>query len=294
MAASVTAPHDSYSTMDDLRVSTSPAELSVRENFVPETMQTGALIVNADDWGRDREVTSHIFECLRSGTVSSSSGMVFMEDSERAANVARENLFDIGLHLNFTTPFSQRGCSERLRRHQERITRFLSVSHLAQIFYNPLLSNSFRYVVATQLDEFEKLYGNRPRRVDGHHHMHLCANVLLAGLLPDGILVRRSFSFQPGEKSTFNRLYRKGVDSLLARKHVLTDFFHSLAPIEPLDRIRHIGRMARAHVVELECHPVLPAEFQLLVSRERFLELIGVVPARGYKWATMRCVSEVL
>lgn len=66
----------------------------------------GALIVNADDWGRDRETTDRTLFCLREGAVSSASAMVFMEDSERAAALAKEHGVDAGLHLNLTAPLS--------------------------------------------------------------------------------------------------------------------------------------------------------------------------------------------
>src|SRR5438445_7602395 len=65
----------------------------------------GVLIINADDWGRECETTDRILDCICCGAVSSVSGMVFMEDSERAACIAREKGVDVGLHLNFTTPF---------------------------------------------------------------------------------------------------------------------------------------------------------------------------------------------
>src|SRR5580704_8891452 len=69
-----------------------------------ESAREGLLILNADDWGRDRETTERIFDCVRRGTVSSVSAMVFMQDSERAAGIAREANVDAGLHMNFTTP----------------------------------------------------------------------------------------------------------------------------------------------------------------------------------------------
>src|SRR5947199_391206 len=78
---------------------------------------------------------------------------------------------------------------------------------LAPVVFHPGLVRSFEYVVAAQRQEFSRLYRAEPERVDGHHHMHLCANVLLGGLLPRGTLVRRNFSFQRGERSFFNRLY---------------------------------------------------------------------------------------
>ena len=42
-------------------------------------------MINADDWGRDARTTDRILECFQHGVLSSASGMVFMEDSERAA-----------------------------------------------------------------------------------------------------------------------------------------------------------------------------------------------------------------
>src|SRR5208337_4418972 len=64
--------------------------------------RAGVLIVNADDWGRDRETTERILQCVRCESVSSVSAMVFMEDSERAAVIAQETGIDGGLHLNLT------------------------------------------------------------------------------------------------------------------------------------------------------------------------------------------------
>src|SRR5882762_5570378 len=137
----------------------------------------GLLIVNADDWGRDYENTERTLECIVRGTVSSVSGMVFMEDSERAAEIARGRGIDVGLHLNFTTSFSGPGASTKLIEHQQRLARYLWRHRFAQLVYHPGLINSFEYVVASQGDEFRRLYGVEPSRLDGHHHMHLCANV---------------------------------------------------------------------------------------------------------------------
>ena len=47
------------------------------------------LIINADDWGRDNETTDRSLDCVLRGSVSSVSAMMFMEDSERAAGIAR-------------------------------------------------------------------------------------------------------------------------------------------------------------------------------------------------------------
>ena len=226
----------------------------------------GLLIVNADDWGRDFETTERTIECILRGAVSSVSAMVFMEDSERAAAIACERGIDAGLHLNLTTPFSAVGSPMRLIEHQQRLSRYLQRHRFAQAVFHPGLTHSFEYVVTAQLEEFCRLYGAEPDRIDGHHHMHLCANVLIGGLLPPGTLVRRNFSFQPGEKSFWNRLYRQVVDRMLARHHRLADFFFSLPPLDPPARVQKIFSLASNFVVEVETHPINPEEYRFLAG----------------------------
>jgi predicted glycoside hydrolase/deacetylase ChbG (UPF0249 family) len=226
----------------------------------------GLLIINADDWGRDYQNTECALACFKAGAITSVSGMVFMEDSERAAAISNERRIDSALHLNLTTPFSAANAPERLAEHQQRTARFLGRNRMAQTVYHPGLMDSFEYVVKAQLDEFRRVYGMEPRRIDGHHHMHLCANVLFGGLLPDGTAVRRNFTFSQGEKSLVNRLYRSLLDRMLARRHRLTDFFFSLPPLQPVERIEHIFAVAACSVVEVEAHPVRQNEYEFLMS----------------------------
>ena len=260
---------------------TDPASTNQSSASNRELPRTGVLIINADDWGRDAETTDRILECVLFGSVSSASAMVFMEDSERAAALSQERGVDAGLHLNLTTPFSARTVASRLTEHHQRVARFLLRSRLSQVVYHQGHSSSFQYVVAAQLEEFHRIYGAGPRRVDGHHHMHLCANVLLAGLLPEGTIARRNFSFQAGEKSGVNRFYRGMIDRVLARRHRLTDFFFSLPPLEPVDRLDRIFGLAHQSVVEVETHPVNTEEHRFLTDGIRCI--MGDVPiATGF------------
>ena len=258
--------------------STPPGNLSVQESLgVPawsgepacrgdQTPRAGFLIVNADDWGRARDTTDRTLECIRSGSVSSVSAMVFMEDSERAATIAREHAIEAGLHLNFTTPYSAGSCPSRLLECQQKIARYLLRHRLAQVMFQPGLINAFEYAVVAQLDEFRRLYGTDPFRLDGHHHMHLCANVLFQGLLPPNTIVRRNFSFEAGEKSLWNRLYRRVVDRVLARRHRLMDYFFSLVPLRPEGRLQRIFSLSRGYIVEVEAHPVNQDEYDFLTE----------------------------
>ena len=239
-------------------------------NHAGQRVQTsrGLLIVNADDWGRDQTTTERTLECFLHGAISSVSAMVFMEDSERAAATARKRGIDAGLHINLTTSFSAPETPTRLIEHQTRLAEYLRRHRFAQVVFHPGLVNSFEYVVSAQIDEFVRLYGLGPKRLDGHHHMHLCANVLFERLLPSGTLVRRNFSFEPGEKSFFNRLYRRFADRLLTRRHRLTDYFFSLPPLEPSARLERIFSLARQFTVEIETHPVRSEEYNFLMGRE--------------------------
>ena len=240
-----------------------------------------ALVVNADDWGRNREVTDKTFDCVRAKTISSVSAMVFMEDSERGAELALSNDVDAGLHINLTTPFSATVSAE-MRQHHERVFGYLRKNRLAQAFFNPGLHRSFQYVVAAQLDEFRRIYGRDPDRVDGHHHMHLCANVLLGRLLPKGTIARRNFSFRAGEKSFLNRAYRSSMDSLLATRHRLTDYFFSLPPLEPPARLAQIFGLAGHAIVEVETHPINEGEYRFLYGGEIFARTKAVPVASRF------------
>ncbi len=256
----------------------SPASLAAGPSGVPHGVRepartdprphAGRIIINADDWGRDRATTDRTLECWTKGSLSSASAMVFMEDSERAAALACERGLDAGLHLNFTTPFSAKNCPSVLAEHRQRVSRRLLFHRFSQAIFYPDLLKSFDYLVSAQLDEYCRLYGQRPQRLDGHHHMHLCANVLVQGLLPRGTMVRRSFSFQPGEKGIANRLYRRALDLMIARRHCLTDFFFSLQPLQPPARLQRIFALARQFVVEVETHPANPEEYRFLVDGE--------------------------
>jgi chitin disaccharide deacetylase len=263
---SIQMPIDNHSELLTARTPVDPGSAEVSARPSCRAQADGALIVNADDWGRNQETTERIYECVLRGTVSSVSAMVFMEDSERAATVARDRVIDAGLHLNLTTTFSAARCPSSLAQRQQELAKHLLRHRLSQVMFHPALARLFEYVVSAQLDEFSRLYGAAPARIDGHHHMHLCSNVLFGKLLPAGTIVRRNFSFQPGEKSLYNRLYRQVVDRKLARRHRLTDYFFSLAPLEPAERLKKIFSLARQSVVEVETHPVNADEYRFLMG----------------------------
>lgn len=234
------------------------------------------LIINADDWGRSRFETDVAKVCYERAAITSVSAMVFMDDSERAAEIAREFRVDTGIHVNFTQDFTGKVSSRRLSDYQKRIARFLNSSKYALLFYHPLLRKQFRYVYEAQLEEFVRLYGTMPSHVDGHQHMHLCSNVLIDGLIPREQKVRRSFSFSPGEKSALNRGYRNLVDKWLGSRYCLTDFFFSLEQCLRRERFARVVALAKTANVEVMTHPGNPAEYRFLMNQDYRGMVVGL------------------
>lgn len=224
------------------------------------------IIVNADDFGRSRAETEAVVACHKARRITSTTAMVFMEDSERAAEAAVDLDIDAGLHLNLSQRFTGARVTDSLRQSHDRIVSFLRSSKYAVVVYNPFLRRQFRDVVEAQIEEFARLYGTPPSHIDGHQHLHLCANLLKDKFIPAGSRVRRNFSFWPGEKSALNRYYRHRVDSILARDYSLVDYFFSLEDSLRTGRLEKVFGLAETSTVELMTHPVNPGEFQYLMS----------------------------
>jgi hypothetical protein len=131
------------------------------------------------------------------------------------------------------------------------------------------------------VEEFARLYGSPPSRFDGHHHMHICASMLIGRLIPERTRVRRNHSYFPGERSIFNRTYRKAVDAWLVRRYRCTDYFFRL-PAMAMDReMRRIANLSHAFMVELAVHPETKGEYDFLMS-DAFLDCTAGVATGSY------------
>ncbi len=226
------------------------------------------LIINADDWGRSVRETDAAFRCYKKGRVTSVSAMVFMADSERAAELAKEDNLEVGLHLNFTEKFTAPGITTTLANYHNRIVRFLTRNRYSQVLYNPFLRREFSYSYQAQADEFARLFGKAPSHIDGHHHMHLCGNLLFSNVIPAGMKMRRNFSFWAGEKSWLNRTYRALVDRWLDRRYRLADYFFDLIQCIEGKKLDRVAALAKSSNVELMTHPIVSAEKAFLMSDE--------------------------
>src|ERR1044071_1091107 len=238
------------------------------------------LIITADDFGRTTVTTDNIVACFRERRLTSTSAMVFMQDSERAADLALELGVEVGLHLNFDTAFSGSVPTARCAGSQARVAAFLTRSKYHQLLFNPWLAGEFRYLYEAQYEAFNRLYRRPPAYINGHHHMHLASNVLLGGMMPHGARVRRSFTFARGERKAANRLYRPAIDRLVTKRFVTTDRFYAVA--ESPAALRRQAAIARDEHVELMVHVATAAELEYLM-RPDFIEAINMAPLGTYR-----------
>jgi len=239
------------------------------------------IIINADDLGRNKISTDNSLICFKNNRITSASAMVFMADSQRAAELALENGLNTGLHLNFTLKFDGDSISSKLLERQQCIVSFLRRSKYRPIFYNPFLKRDFEYVYNAQYEDYVRLYNKIPSHIDGHHHMHLCTNMIIDRLISEGSKVRRSFTFSAGEKMFLNRFYRNIVDSLLKSRYTCTDLFFCFSQNQSTERLLYIVMLAKYQIVEVMVHPERKKEFECLMSNEYF-NLISLVQTGNY------------
>jgi predicted glycoside hydrolase/deacetylase ChbG (UPF0249 family) len=240
------------------------------------------LIINADDFGRNRAATDSAITCHGRKSITSASAMVFMADSRRAAELAASAGLETGLHLNLTLPLDGPDIAPRIKKHHATVSRYLCRGKWAQVIYNPFLHNSVEYTFKAQDEEYRRLYGQPPIKIDGHSHMHLCMNMIIGHIIPSGLRIRRSFTFGRGEKSFFNRFYRRQIDKWLIRHHLCTDSFFSIEPVSDRGRVNKIVHLAFSCIVELMVHPADAIQFEYMMSSE-FLTLIQNAPKGSYR-----------
>jgi chitin disaccharide deacetylase len=248
-------------------------------------MSRGLLIVNADDWGYDEETTEAIAVCHRAGGLTSTTAMSFMKDTSRAAALARDVPgLGIGLHLNLVEEYTDPETPEPVRARQRELIEQSRLLRLQRWVYNPFMRDRIDRVIADQFQQFVDLYGRLPTHVDGHHHCHLAANVLLSPALPRGTKIRNALSdaHRPNPLTDGLRRFRQ---RLLERRDLrTTDYFFSIVTswpgmrgTPPPDRLG----LAKEASVEVMVHPIFPSEYAPLQSPD-WTKALGELPRGTY------------
>ena len=212
---------------------------------------TFRLILNADDFGYDPEVSRGIAESMRMGVVSSTTMIVNSPWSEDAARDA-EGLA-IGLHLNLVRFESVSAPSRELRERAQLDLQFVVRETRAQ------------------LDRLKQLIGRDATHIDVHKHAHKDPTVL-GGL---GIVAReRGLAVRSIDAKMREALRDAGVRTNDA---FLGDAGDS-AYWTPERWVEQLDEAPRDGVVELMCHPgYLPKQVASGYGMQREVELATFV-----------------
>jgi len=246
----------------------------------------GLLIVNADDWGYDGPTTDAILATFQGGTITSTTGMVYMADSDRAAALAAEHGVPVGLHINLTQPFTDPATPPEIRARQQRlIDRIGKTSGVPpeipdtasrrRWLYDPLLQREVDRAIADQLARFEAIYATPPTHFDGHNHVDLCPNVFLSRSISRGAKLRNTLDRFPVERSAGGVL-RAARQAVRSRRFVSTRYLVHIKHLhlDP-DNLDPRLDLARQVPVEVMAHPGFGAEREILESSEWSAAIAG-------------------
>ncbi|MFA7061758.1 MAG: ChbG/HpnK family deacetylase, partial [Pedobacter sp.] len=156
---------------------------------------------------------------------------------------------------------------------QKRLVGFFSPNKYNRLLYNPLISNDVKLCFKAQLEEFVRLYGKFPSHIDGHHHIHLCSNVIIDKVIPSQFAVRRGVSFEKHERNILNKAYRNIVNIIVKRRHVCVDKFYVMDSHLLKSGIQHIVTESKTCNLELSSHPEKSESYEFLMGAD-FLRLI--------------------
>lgn len=244
----------------------------------------GLLIINGDDWGASEPTTDGILSCVGVGAVTSVSGMVFMADSVRAAEVARTADLAVGLHLNLTHPFDGPRLDPAVRDRQARIVAKLASGDGPRLDRLPSWVAELGSCIADQLGEFRRLYGRPPSHLDGHEHVHHSPAIVLSPALEAGLKIRPPFTFTPSEKPLVNRMLRSVAKRAERVRFRTPSYFFSLRDMHPRLGGRDLEEklaLSSGSSVEVMTHPSWQDEHEILLDPE-WLRLIRQRPLGSY------------
>jgi predicted glycoside hydrolase/deacetylase ChbG (UPF0249 family) len=232
------------------------------------------LIVNADDFGFSRRVTDAAVQAFQAGAISSATSMVWMRDSERAAQVAREQGLPLGLHLNLTVEFGAAAIPAAVRNRQLKLVEHLGRAGQGGLTQSRAAELALSDAVRDQLDRLEETYGELTH-VDGHHHVHLRPGVLEA--IPARFPVRPPLSTPDaigrGRSSSSQAVAgRRASRWAFAVQHVHPDLGGTDDAVLAL---------AESDPVEVMTHPADDGELSALVG-ETWLGLLRAVRTGSY------------
>jgi predicted glycoside hydrolase/deacetylase ChbG (UPF0249 family) len=135
------------------------------------------LIINADDFGFNREITDGILECHKSGTVNSTTLLVNMPGAEYAAGLVRKFPgLSVGIHLNLTLGKPVLPPDQVISLVNQDGFFHEQAAMFRQAFRFQLNAKEIAAELNAQVERF-LAYGLVPTHADSHHHVADCPQI---------------------------------------------------------------------------------------------------------------------
>ena len=217
-------------------------------------------VINADDFGRDKETSDAIIKAFNSKLINRTTVMVNMDYFDEAYNLSINNGFSafVGLHLNLTAgePLTDRithiglFCDGKGRFNgklmQNAFNRLLPLSREAKEAVYDEIEAQFRKYIA--------FYGNHSKayHMDSHHHVHKNMSILPICLKMVKKYNFQSMRFAKTAGSFVNCCYNKLVNKTIIRATGQTYYLLFDSVKDYMMREQSIGLN---DYYEVECHP---------------------------------------
>jgi predicted glycoside hydrolase/deacetylase ChbG (UPF0249 family) len=243
--------------------------------FKYRTKEMKKLIINADDFGINKEVNCAIMTAMELNICTDSTLLVNFENSEDASKLAIANnkKDNIGIHLNLTEGYP---LTTKIR-NESRFCNSDGLFHFKKNKRIIYLSRSEKKAVYEELTSQIQLcrkMGIPITHADSHNHIHEEPGLLILIL---NILKKENISFlritnNMGETSFQNRMYRNSYNQILRIfKFAGTDYFGSAYNLSNFRK-----PIQENSIIELMIHPGLVRDNQIfdVYSKENLSQLL--------------------
>ncbi len=234
------------------------------------------VIINADDYGRDKKTTDAIADCFLQHKITSTTMMVVHEDCERASGIAREIGLPTGLHL----------CLDEGRPAADpaKITTLLDQQGNLRVTSKRLFSGKVRQgelflELGAQIKKMDEL-GLRMTHLDSHHHLHCHPLVLPVFFmnrqrLPRLLKIRIPRNFEPGSRLKLYGMlkysYKMSAKFLLGYFFKTADYFTSITSYldnHTMQLEKILAAVPRRNSsIEIMCHPGELEQYSFLLKK---------------------------
>lgn len=221
-------------------------------------MSNHRIIINADDFGKSKELNKAILECFNKNYISTTTIMANMGGFGDAVNIIHENDLNnrIGIHLNISEGQPITKEIKMYERFCDSDGYFSNKKYNYKEIFNPLNKDELAALKNELNAQIKKCKDNGLiiTHADSHHHKH--TQLYMLRLLKDLLKENRISNLRlartvDNKKNSPKFLYRKLCNMYI--KNVLKaskiDEFISFEAIDKIDK-------KKSNIIEIMCHPM--------------------------------------